>query len=683
MTHGGRTSLAARLFLLFAAGLLWSRGAFAAESIEKPGDRDAANYFKAEAEALAKNCLADLTDAAAWNAGREKRRGQLLEMLGLQPLPDKSDLNAVTTRSFEQETFTVEDLHFQSLPGLYVTANLYLPKNPPKPCPAILYVCGHSPVATNGISYGNKTAYQHHGAWFARHGYVCLTLDTIQLGEIQGIHHGTYREGMWWWNSRGYTPAGVEAWNGIRALDYLQSRKEVDPERIGVTGRSGGGAYSWWVAALDDRIKAAAPVAGITDLQNHVVDGAVEGHCDCMFMVNTHRWDYPMVAALVAPRPLLIGNSDKDPIFPLDGVRRLHEKVSRVYELFKATNKLGLVITEGPHKDTPELQKAVFEFFNRHLKGEVGPVTDSATPFFTPEQLRVLDPLPADEITSKIHETFTALAKPAAPPRSESEWFDMKRAWKEGLKTKVFAAWPGGEVPLNLRRAAVFSRNGVRLELHDFDASATTPLRLYIVRPDNNDRVEQVSMNAMNENEWPKWLEEVSTSSPPDALSPVWAQIEPFGKKAVVFFGPRGVGASAWGASEKGRIQMRRRFMLLGTTLDAMRVWDLRRSIQALRLCPGQDKAVLTLNASGTMAANALYAAAYEKSVQNLRLKDVPNSHRQGPDYPNVLRILDLPQVMAMALETADITLEGAKAADWQFPLQAARALLWQHLLRG
>ena len=131
-------------------------------------------------------------------------------------------------------------------------------------------------------------------------------IDTLQLGEIEGIHHGTYREGMWWWLDRGYTPAGVEAWNCVRALDYLETRHEVDRKRIGVTGRSGGGAYSWWIAAIDERIKSAVPVAGITDLQNHVVDGMLEGHCDCMFMVNTYRWDFAPWRALVAPRPLLI-----------------------------------------------------------------------------------------------------------------------------------------------------------------------------------------------------------------------------------------------------------------------------------------------------------------------------------------------------------------------------------------
>ncbi|MCP4507687.1 MAG: prolyl oligopeptidase family serine peptidase, partial [Fuerstiella sp.] len=228
-----------------------------------------------------------------------------------------------------------EKLHFESMPGLYVTANLYLPAKIDKALPTVLYVCGHARVKEGDVSFGNKTGYQHHGAWFARNGYACLTIDTVQLGEIEGVHHGTYRYDRWWWNARGYTPAGVEAWSCIRALDYLETRSEIDSERIGVTGRSGGGAYSWWIAALDERIKCAIPVAGIATLRNHVVDGCVEGHCDCMYMLNTHRWDYATVAALVAPRPLLISNSDKDRIFPLDGVVKVHRQVRHIYDLYE------------------------------------------------------------------------------------------------------------------------------------------------------------------------------------------------------------------------------------------------------------------------------------------------------------------------------------------------------------
>ena len=328
----------ARFLLALTLSCSASNGApyqAAASSNARPGDVMIADYFKKETAALADKCLAEIKTLEDWTSRKAEYRQQLFEMLSLSPLPEKSELKPMITGRVEHETFTVENLHYQSMPGLYVTANLYLPKRIERPLPAILYVCGHARVATNGVSFGNKTGYQHHGAWFARNGYICLTIDTIQLGEIEGVHHGTYRENQWWWNARGYTPAGVEAWNSIRALDYLETRPEVDRNRFGVTGRSGGGAYSWWVAALDDRIKVAAPVAGITDLHNHVVDGTVEGHCDCMFTVNTYRWDYAQVAALVAPRPLLICNSDKDSIFPLDGVYRIHQKVRRIYDLHR------------------------------------------------------------------------------------------------------------------------------------------------------------------------------------------------------------------------------------------------------------------------------------------------------------------------------------------------------------
>ncbi len=298
-----------RLRLLLA--LLWlSRSLSGIRAQQLPADWRIADtnltaYFEAEVTRLESACLADVKTLEDWTNQRDERRRQLFDMLGLWPLPERTELKPVITGRVDGDDFTVEKLHFQSLPGLYVTANLYLPRHLATPAPAILYACGHAEVKTNGVSYGNKTYYQHHGVWLARHGYVCLTIDTLQLGEIQGDHHGTYRLGQWWWNSRGYTPAGVEAWNSIRALDYLETRPEVDHTRIGMTGRSGGGSYTWTTAALDDRVKVAAPVAGITDLRNQVCDGAVEGHCDCMFFVNTYHWNFPLVAALIARRPTL------------------------------------------------------------------------------------------------------------------------------------------------------------------------------------------------------------------------------------------------------------------------------------------------------------------------------------------------------------------------------------------
>src|SRR6476660_4203438 len=240
---------------VFAALLVLVTSLQAVDSIDTSrGDRMLAAYFRSETQKLADASLAGIKTWNDWTSRRETYRQQLREMLGLDPLPERTPLNAVVTGTLERDDFKVEKLYFQSRPHLYVTGNLYLPKKQTGRVPAILYVCGHSPVKKNGVSLGNKTHYQYQGAWFAQNGYVCLVIDTLQMGEIEGIHHGTHHENMWWWNARGYTPAGVEAWNSIRAIDYLVSRPEVDPDRIGITGRSGGGAYSWWTAALDDRI---------------------------------------------------------------------------------------------------------------------------------------------------------------------------------------------------------------------------------------------------------------------------------------------------------------------------------------------------------------------------------------------------------------------------------------------
>src|SRR4029079_4789145 len=211
-----------------------------------------------------------------------------------------------------------------------------------------------------------------------------------------GIHTGTRDNNLWWWNSRGYTPAGIEAWFGIRALDYLCTRPEVDTNRFGITGHSGGGAYTWTVTALDDRIKAAAPLAGMADIQSHIFDGVLDSHCDCNFFINIYRWDFPQIAALAAPRPLLIGGTDNDRLFNLPNTERIYEQVRRVYNVCGAASKLGLAVAPGAHDEVPELQLAVMRWFNRHLKGQELPVETVPKKFFAPLDLKVFATLPDD-----------------------------------------------------------------------------------------------------------------------------------------------------------------------------------------------------------------------------------------------------------------------------------------------
>jgi hypothetical protein len=664
------------------------------------GERLLDAYFRRETRRLADACLADVKTRADWERQRPELRRQFLEMMGLWPLPSRTDLRPVITGKVVTDQFTVEKLHFQSIPGLYVTANIYIPKLTPFPAPAVLYLCGHSPTVVNGVPYGNKVSYQHHPIWFAEHGYVCLVLDTLEFGEIRGVHHGTCRLNQWWWQTLGYTPAGVECWNAIRALDYLATRKEVDPKRLGVTGRSGGGATSWWVAAADDRPQCIIPVAGIADLEAHVVagvaprfrKGVISGHCDCMYFVNTYRWDFPLVAALCAPRPLMLGNSNADEIFPMPGYRRLVDKVRRIYDLYGAGDKFVLLETAGPHKDTPELRLGAFRWMNRWLNPGAPEVTEQERPRFTPAQLKVFDHLPDDAVNATIQDTFIKPAQPRLPqvPAVAREWWTgLRQQWLEDLKAKVFPGWPSEPLALNPRPAADVKYNGLRLRAYDFISEENVELRLWLLTAEKVEKPRLVVLTAVDETGWQEWLralgprfkDALQVADQPKIDEAKFLQ----NRKALSHYqwafamlAPRGIGPTRWAeAGSPADTHIRRRFALLGQTLDGQRVWDVRRGLAVLRTVPDLKGVPLWLQGKGVMAGLVLYAAVFETDVARLDLWHPPASYREGPIFLNVARILDLPQALALALprQIRIYVKDDATAQVWAWPLQLQQAL--------
>ena len=266
----------------------------------QPGDEMIQNYLRQETDKISARFADDIVSLADWQAKRPEYVEQYYYMLGLSPRPEKTPLEPTVTGRLQEDGYTVDLLHYQSRPHLYVTGNLYRPAHVEAGAklPAILYVCGHSHRGRDG----NKVAYMSHGIWLARHGYICMIVDSLELGEIASFHHGTYNLDRWWWQSRGYTPAGVEAWNGVRGIDYLCSRPDVDPQRIGVTGISGGGAATYWVAAADPRVQAAVPVSGMADLESYVSNRVINRHCDCMFLYNTFQWPWTCESPGSSPR---------------------------------------------------------------------------------------------------------------------------------------------------------------------------------------------------------------------------------------------------------------------------------------------------------------------------------------------------------------------------------------------
>ena len=528
-------------------------------------------------------------------------RRQLVEMLGLWPLPEKTPLNSKVTGTHERDGFRVENLHFQSRPGLYVTANLYLPAEVKEKLPAVLYVCGHSGRGRDG----NKTAFQHHGMWFATHGFVCLITDTLQLGEVPGIHHGTYNYGRWWWPARGYTPAGVECWNGIRAIDYLQSRPEVDAERIAITGISGGGMASFWVAAADERVKAAVPVSGLSDLETYVVDRVVNGHCDCMFLVNTFKWPTEGIAAMIAPRPLLFANSDRDTIFPMPGNHRIAERLRGLYRLVGKEEDFAEVVVPGGHDDKMVLRLCAYQWIGKHLKGDAREVDEPPLQRFEGKDLRVFtDELPADAINNVIDQVFVPKAQIVLPQTAEE--FDRTR---EGVIGKLH-------------------------RLSFAPESAESPVASFPTAPAGED---------------PLWL----LVQNPGEEDVSWAG--PYAQGTIVPFSPRGSGENVW--KEEAPWPIQRSLPLLGHTVDSGRVFDVMRAVKELRSTAAtRPLGVLGRGQAGILGA---YAALLGGEIDQVVVVGPPISHEEGPIFLHVLRVCDIPDALGL-LAPLPLTLAGA-----------------------
>ncbi len=620
------------------------------------------NYFAAETERIAQVTDEELANITDWPTFQKIAREQLLDMLGLNPPPAKMPLNAVVTGTTEQEEFRVEKVHFQSMPGLYVTGNLYIPKNLKKPAPAILYVCGHANVVKNGISYGAKVNYRHHAAWFARNGYVCLIIDTLQLGEIEGMHHGLYRYDRWHWLSLGYTPSGVEAWNDIRAVDYLISRPEVDADRIGMTGRSGGGINTWWSFALDDRIKVAVPVAGITDLKNHVLDGCVEGHCDCMYMVNTYQWDFAKLAALGAPRPLLISNTDQDKIFPIDGVFRIYQQLRKLYEQLGATPKIALNTAAGPHKDLQELRVHAFRWFNYYLQEKDELIEKTAVKFFQAEQLRVFDQLPEDQINTRIDEIFVPLAPPAEDVLSQTKWKEAAANWRKVIDRYAFAQ----AAPPKMEKLAAYSSKNGRLDLWRLATDSHTQLPLFrLSAPSPTGK--GLRIIALDDDNWDEWSKLLSLSFP-DAKLGVETSRESLNSKKVdelfkesdeiALIAMRGAGPARFSGGKFEQTHIRRRYYLLGQTLETLQTLDLTQALQALNPDLQNGDRPIQASAGGSTAVMLAYASIYAPKGFTLSLDRPPFSHRDGPAYLSIMRDLDIPATILMASERRKVNLQ-------------------------
>ena len=611
------------------------------------------SYLIGAAKAITDSSVSEIKSLVDWEKLRTEKYAEFLEMMGLQDMPvnsRRSELNVRVTGIIQRNGYHIEKLYYESLPNLYVRANLYVPDSLKGPAPAILYVCGHAPT--------QKVHYQAHPAKFARLGFVCLIIETIQWGEVLGEHWGCYARGWFNWYSRGYTPGGVEVWNAMRGLDLLSERPEVDKERLGVTGISGGGAQSWFIAAADPRIKAAAPVCGASTLEAQVSTRTIDGHCDCMMPINTYLIDFQNIGALIVPRPLLIGQADRDGLNKVESVRRIYNDLKKIYTLYDVPEKIGYVETPGGHSYHQISREKIFSFFLEHLMGkhvspeEAGDIDESPENLLSEEELKVyIDGPPKDDRTTKIQDSFITLAQ-LPVISNENELLLLRDSIKNLLIHKTFGAFP--KTPPSFDSLHVFrtldeaefgrdvysfvSEEGWRLKVDmrwRNDPSKKNPLMI-VLRNQNENRWESEEFVGNLKSDW-----------------------------NLAFIEVRGVGEFGWDPDLQWHV--RRASAWTGRTIASMQVWDVMRCIEFCRTIKGVDGEKIGIAARDEMSVIALYSALIDGKCSTLLLKNPPasqdlasNPDGRGPaiEMLNCLRFTDVYQLPAL-LTPAEIIIAG------------------------
>ena len=585
-----------------------------------------------EAAALSAACLSDIATRADWDRRRPEVRRQLLDMLGLEPLPERTLLRARITGGWERDAYRAEKVVLESLPGLQVTGNFYLPKNTSGPVPCVVYLNGHWASLD-----GAKTGFQDRYLWYPAHGFALLVLDPIGYGEVPGIHPGTNRLEQWHWLSLGYTPAGVEVWNAMRALDWLETRPEIDRTKIGATGISGGGVITQFWAALDERVAVAAPSCSTYTLGTQVAAGLIPQQCDCTFYPNAYGVDFPEVLALIAPRPLLILGGRRDTIFPPAGFREAYRRARKVYGLCgadAAEPRFRLVESGQGHADPPHFLQETRQWMARWLRGGAVPAAEAAAvgpEREPPEILRCLPEIPPGAINHLVQDRW--IRRPERPvPASRNEWERRQADILGQLRTTVFGWLPRAEIPFRTR--AFSASGGYAGEMADFreyqfDSEPGVPVKACLLTPKGKPGPVPLVI-------WVRSPAEPVIFPDLDEFFPVLRT------HALAILWPR---FSERPLTRHEHANLERSAALTGRSLAALHVWDIMRTAAWVAQDRGLAPSGITVYGRGAAGISGLYAARLEPAIGHVILRDPPASHFEGPALPLVLRISDLDEI--------------------------------------
>jgi dienelactone hydrolase len=381
---------------------------------------------------------------AEWEAHKQKLRAQILFAAGLIPSPNKNPLNPVIFGRIEHSDYSIEKVYLETLPGYYLCGNLYRPRGRTGKFPGVLAPHGHWDYGR--LEHQPLISVPLRCINLAKQGYVAFSYDMVGYNDtIQTAHDfGSLREQLW-----GFGPLGLQLWNSIRALDFLESLADVDPERLAVTGESGGGTQTFLLAAVDDRVKYDAPV--------NMISASMQGGGQCENAPGLRFDTFNVeIGAMMAPRPMLMVAATGD--WTKNTPREEYPAVRSIYELYGQTDNLETVQIDAPHNYNQASREAMYGFFGKRILGEPKEVSEARGVHVEKLQDMLVwqsRPLPKNALTyEQLVEQWIAAAK-----KQTDETRDAA-VLRERIRLALGAEWPEHVLSESAGERILLSRAG-------------------------------------------------------------------------------------------------------------------------------------------------------------------------------------------------------------------------------
>lgn len=617
----------------------WLKHSDARNALYRHFSSEAFAYLEKRKEAVAATQSVD-----EWKARQRRIRETLLDIVG--PFPARAPLNPRITRTVAKDFYRIEHIVFESQPGMYVTSSLFIPNTIKRKdkAPAIIYCSGH---ADQGY---RSNVYQKIIINLVKKGFVVFAFDPVGQGErLEYIDPSTGKQAVGGPTTQhsypgtqlfisGGSQARYMIWDGIRAVDYLLTRKEVDPARIGITGRSGGGTQSAYIAAFDERIAAAAPECYITSFAR-LLESIGPQDAEQNFPGAIARGiDHADLLTVRAPKPTMIISTTRD-FFSIQGARETATEVARAFKILGSPDNFSMVEDDAAHASTKKNRESMYAFFQKHLNNP-GEFQDEELSPPTDEELKVTTT--GQVLTSLRGETIFSLNKKEISRQESASTPEQLRA---GLRRSGYREPSDFEMAVFNGR---LQRDGYSIEKYFVKGEGDYVVPFLVAVPEKSAGTTILYLHPEGKNaaaaeggDPERLVKEGYTVVMPDL--PGLGELSDGELKGDAFIG--GVSHNIWYSA-----------LLVGRSIVAVQAADLQRVLHAVG---DLDKQNVYAIAHREVCSTLLHAAAFEPKIRKIALIEplisfrslVEEHHYHSPfitgAVPGMLRDYDLPDLAA------------------------------------